>query len=97
MTVHTVSSANQRRAIKAVRRILEQDPHDPDAQILAKLVLALESGSAFELPRLYEMSLDNFQLALDVLKEWRLDRYYASKVKLFDISSQVQELQRPVR
>jgi hypothetical protein len=43
------------------------------------------------------MSLDNFQLALDVLTEWRLDRYYASKVKLFDISSQVQELQRPVR
>jgi len=82
-------------AIKAVRRILEKDPHDPDARILANLVLALESESAFALPQLYEMSLDNFELAIDVLKEWRLDRYYANKLKLFDISNQIQKLQRP--
>ena len=30
---------------------------------------------------------------MDILKEWRLDRYYASKSKLFDLSLQVTELE----
>jgi hypothetical protein len=29
---------------------------------------------------------------MDILKEWRLDRYYASKSKLFDLSLQISEL-----
>ncbi|CKV39861.1 Uncharacterised protein [Mycobacterium tuberculosis] len=31
---------------------------------------------------------------MDILKEWRLDRYYASKSKLFDLSLQVSELEK---
>jgi len=31
---------------------------------------------------------------MDILKEWRLDRYYASKSTLFDLSLQVSELEK---
>ena len=80
-------------AIKVARRFIETDPTNESAQILARLVLALESDQSFELVRLYDLDYKSFQLAIDILKEWRLDRYYASKSKLFDLSLQVRELQ----
>ena len=80
-------------AIKVARRFIETDPTNESAQILARLVLALESENSFELVRLYDLDYKSFQLAIDILKEWRLDRYYASKSKLFDLSMQVRELQ----
>ena len=33
--------------------------------------------------------------ALDILDEWRLDRHYASKARLFDVSMQMAVLGRP--
>lgn len=80
-------------AIKVARRFIETDPTNESAQILARLVLALEADGSFELVRLYDLDYKSFQLAIDILKEWRLDRYYASKSKLFDLSLQVRELQ----
>lgn len=80
-------------AIKAARRFIETDSSNESAKILARLVLALESERSFELVTLYELDYKSFQLAIDILKEWRLDRYYASKSKLYDISLQVDELQ----
>jgi len=80
-------------AIKVARRFIETDPTNESAQILAKLVLALESENSFELVQLYDLDYKSFQLAIDILKEWRLDRYYASKSKLFDLSLQVRDLQ----
>jgi hypothetical protein len=80
-------------AIKAARRFIETDSTNESAKILARLVLALESERSFELVTLYDLDYKSFQLAIDILKEWRLDRYYASKSKLYDISLQVDELQ----
>lgn len=34
------------------------------------------------------MDYDTFNLALHILEEWRVDRYYAKKLKLFDVSLQ---------
>ena len=62
------------------------------AKTLAQLVLTLESREPFPLDRLYELDMDQFDLALDILKEWRLDRYYAGKSKLYDLSLQTQAL-----
>lgn len=81
-------------AIKVARRFIETDPANESAKILAQLVLALESEHSFELVTLYSLDYKSFQLAMDILKEWRLDRYYASKSKLFDLSLQVSELDK---
>ena len=79
-------------AIKKARKFVADKPMDPDAQVLSRLVLALESEHPFALSELYGMNLARFDLAMEVLKEWRLDRYYASKIRLFDMSVQIQEL-----
>ncbi len=47
-----------------------------DAGILRELLAALREDSAFDLQRLYELNLSNFDLAVELLSEWRLQRYY---------------------
>ena len=76
-------------AIKRARRFIERNPNARPAVVLSQLVLALESDRSFELAALYELDLEMFDLAIDILKEWRLDRYYAGKAKLFDLSLQM--------
>ncbi len=81
--------------IKKARRLIQTNPISPAAVILAKLVRALESDEQFELGDLYRLNFDNFNLAIDILKEWRLDRYYSGKAKLHDLSVQVGALTPP--
>ena len=76
-------------AIKKCRRLIEANPATDTAKTLACLVRALESDEKFELGDLYKLDYESFALAIDVLKEWRLDRYYLSKAKLLDISVQM--------
>jgi hypothetical protein len=81
-------------AIKKTRRFIETQPASQAAQTLARLVRALESEETFHLGDLYQLDYNAFELAIDVLKEWRLDRYYMSKAKLHDISVQITTLSR---
>lgn len=80
-------------AIKTARQFIENQPEHADAAALSALVLALESEMEFPLRRLYDLQLENFELALEILGEWRLDRYYKGKAKLFSVSMQLQEQQ----
>lgn len=82
-------------SIKKARKFIAKEPSNPNAQILARLVLSLESDTPFALKDLYETDFDTFQLALAVLEDWRLDRYYAGKVRLFDLSWHVNALPSP--
>lgn len=56
------------------------------------MVLALQNESSFELSSPYELDYDTFNLSLQILDEWRVDRYYAKNLKLFDISLQAMQL-----
>lgn len=80
------------RAIKEARKLIEQDPTNPQVRTLARLVLALESEAQFPISDIYELDLKRFKLAIEILDEWRLDRYYAGKARLFDISHQLADL-----
>ena len=82
------------RAIKEARKFIEQDLDNPSAQTLSRLVLALESEADFPISDIYVLDFDRFSLALKILAEWRLDRYYAGKARLFDVSSQTIEIHR---
>ncbi|MDD3935190.1 hypothetical protein [Rhodoferax sp.] len=79
-------------AIKKARKLIEANPSDPAAQIIAALVLALESETTISVSQLYKLDNKRFELALEILNEWRLDRHYASKLRLLDSSSMVQSL-----
>jgi len=80
------------RALKKTRKLIERNPSKPEAKILSALVVALESEEPFKLSDLYQLDYDDFGLALELLSEWRLDRYYTSKAVLLGISVQVGEL-----
>ena len=80
-------------AMKQAQHFIARNPEHEDARTLAHLVLSLESNDPFPLEKLYGLDLDRFDVAIDILKEWRLDRYYAGKSKLFDLALQLRELQ----
>jgi hypothetical protein len=84
------------RAIKEARRFIEHNSDSPSAQLLAKLVLSLENETNFLISEIYDLDLEHFNLALSVLREWRLDRYYAGKGRLFDLSLQVSDLYKKI-
>jgi hypothetical protein len=82
------------RALKQARKLIEKQPESAAAQTLSTLVVALESETPFALQTLYQLDYDDFELAMTLLKQWRLDRYYSSKARLLDLSVQVGAMQR---
>jgi hypothetical protein len=73
-------------ALKKVRKLIENQSGTPAANTFALLVIALESEQSFRLADLYSLDFDDFALALQLMSEWRLDRYYVSKMRLLDVS-----------
>lgn len=82
------------RAIKEARKLIEKSPKSQAALTLSQLVLALESESAYRLTDIYQLDYDHFKLVLEILKEWRLDRHFAGKSRLFAASLQLADLQQ---
>lgn len=72
-------------AIKQIRKYLEKDPASESSKILARLSAALAEEAPFSLAELYRLDYDAFTLAVELLKDWRLDRYYAARIRLFDV------------
>lgn len=79
-------------AIKVARKLIQQHSYSNDSKTLTRLVLALESEADFPISDIYKLDFKNFELALKILAEWRLDRYASGKVRLFDLSLQMAEL-----
>lgn len=77
------------QALKDARKLIEQHPGSETASILSALLLALESDELYSIADLYQLDYDDFGLALALLAEWRLDRYYTRKAVLLDLSAQV--------
>jgi hypothetical protein len=73
-------------AIKEVRKYLQNYPGSDSAKALAKLVSALAEERDYSLAELYAMDIKAFELAMQLLNDWRLDRYYAQRLKLYDIA-----------
>jgi len=76
------------RAVKKIKRIIEKNPQDQASQVFSKLITSLAEEVDFSLKDLYLLDANEFQLAMEVLQEWRLDRYYMGKAKLFDVAQQ---------
>jgi hypothetical protein len=72
-------------AIKEVRRYLLRNPGSASSKSLARLTAALAEEQSFPLGDLYALEQEAFDLAIELLRDWRLDRYYAARIKLFDL------------
>ena len=64
------------RTIERARWLLSRDPHGPSVRVLQKLLHALETGGDFNIAELAILPHDRYQLAVDVLRDWRVDHYH---------------------
>lgn len=62
-------------AVKTIAKFIKRNEDKEAAVVLRELCQALESGGAFELQRMYELNNKAFQLAIELLEEWRFDRH----------------------
>ena len=72
-------------AIKEVRKYLEKNAGTHSAEVLSRLTAAIAEESPFPLGELYELDSEAFELGIELMKDWRLDRYYAARIRLFDV------------
>ena len=72
-------------AIRDLRKYLLKNPTNQSAKILARLTVALANDREYLLSDLYQLPFEEFELAIAVMRDWRLDRYYASRIQLFDV------------
>ncbi len=80
------------RAIKQVKKLIENNPNSKAGQTFSKLILSLESEIEFSVKDLYQLDTQEFDLAMEVLKDWRIDRFYLGKAKAFDAATHAQAL-----
>jgi hypothetical protein len=80
------------RAIKKARKFIETDPTSDVSVALSKLILALENEQDFALKPMYDLGMDDFNLLIEVMKDWRLDRFYEGKTKAICISLQANSI-----
>jgi hypothetical protein len=71
-------------AIRKVRRYIKQHPQAPEALTLKGLAACLMDERQFPLADLYELDLEAFELAMELMRDWRLDRYYAARLELLE-------------
>jgi hypothetical protein len=80
------------RAIKKARKIIEKDPSTDAAKALTALILALETDADFSLKKMYSLSMDDFDLMIELMRDWRLDRYYEGKAKAISTALQASDI-----
>jgi hypothetical protein len=80
------------RAIKKVKKFIEKSPNSIEGLTFAKIILALESGEEFPVTELYKLNSDDFDLAIELLRDWRIDRFYIGKAKAFDTATHAKNL-----
>jgi hypothetical protein len=80
------------RAIKKARKIIVNDPFSEIGKTLTLLILSLETETDFSLKKIYNLSMDDFELVIEVMKDWRLDRYYEGKAKAISTALQASDL-----
>ena len=81
------------RTFKKIRRLIEADPFTQEARVLAALVTSLEGDTSFSVKDLYSLDEKHFDMAIELLSDWRLDRYYLGKAKVFDVALHAQDVQ----
>ena len=79
------------KAIHDIRRYLNDHADSPSAEVLSRLPATLSREESLTLSDLYALDWESFELAIDLLRDWRIDRYYADRTDLFTVPSKLTE------
>ena len=89
---HSYKLINNMRAIKKVKKIIDHSPESTTGLVYSRLILALESEEDFLIKELYKLNAHDFELAIELMKDWRVDRFYIGKAKAFDVATHASDL-----
>ena len=90
--IHPYNVINNMRAIKKAKKFIEHSPDSMTGIAYSQLILSLEAGVDFPVKELYKINAHDFELALELMKDWRIDRFYIGKAKAFDMATRASEL-----
>ena len=82
-------------ALKKLEKRISKAPGEPASLVLANLISSLYVKDDFRLAELYELDYDDFDLALSLLKDWRLDRFTKTKERLRKLATTLLAGQEP--
>jgi negative regulator of replication initiation len=71
-------------AIQKLEEYLRTSATPAASRELSRLLDALREEKEFPLSSLYEIDYEAFELAVEVLRDWRIDRYYAKDTQILD-------------
>ena len=72
--------------IKKAARYIYKNPTAPGAKALSDLAVAIENGGVYSLGELNDLNHEEFELAIGMIKDWRVDRHYLSKLRMLEIA-----------
>jgi len=75
------------RAIQKIQTFIESFPESVDAQALARLILSLQAEADLSSSDLYKLNAEHFDWAMELLRDWRIDRFYRGRARAFDLDS----------
>jgi len=75
------------RAIQKIETFVESSPESVDAQALVRLILSLQAEAELNSSDLYKLNAEHFDLAMELLRDWRIDRFYRGRAKAFNLDS----------
>jgi hypothetical protein len=62
-------------ALHKVLRKIHADPVHPSSSAFKSLIESLDQGLTYDISRLYQLGYSDFGLALDLMRQWRLDSF----------------------
>jgi ATP-dependent protease HslVU (ClpYQ) peptidase subunit len=71
-------------ASKKIRKLIEEGAAPSQVAILKDLAMSLQNKTPFNIATLYEVDGHYFDIAMELLKEWRFDHYITSRSKLME-------------
>ena len=89
---YSYNTNNNMRAIKKIKKFIEHSPDSTTGLVYSRLILALESEQDFHIRELYKLNAHDFELAIELMKDWRVDRFYIGKAKAFDMATHASDL-----
>jgi hypothetical protein len=63
------------RELEIARSMIRQRPDGDVERTLQKVIVALENCSPMDMAGIYALDFDNFELVIDILRGWRLQRH----------------------
>lgn len=64
---------------KSVANYIAKNPETGEAALLRELCQVLQEGGQFELGRLYDMKRKAFELAVELIEDWRFARHVQTR------------------